>query len=856
MQSARWTALAAIGALWAGAVAVQTAGPGAAVAPLPAADGQQPPLVDFASEIRPLIEENCLECHNQDKRKGGLALQTYDDILEGGRSGPIVRPGRGADSLMLHRLRGDIEPQMPDGELALFDDEIALIQRWIDQGARPDPASPPAPPPWEAPLELTRPSVPDVRWAGWERPLDRLVANYLAEHGASEAPAVVSDARFARRAYLDTWGLLPAPGDLEAFLADARPDKRDRLVARLLANEDNYAEHWISFWNDLLRNEDGVNYYSEDAGRKSITSWLLPALQQNLPYDRFVTKLLDPAEEGDPAGFLIGVNWRGERSAAVTPWMQASQNTAQVFLGVNLKCNACHDSFVSRWKLMDAYSMAAFFSPEPRLQLFRCDVARDEYATPGFLYPSLNREPASASLDDRRAAVAAIVTDPRNGRMPRTIVNRVWERLLGRGIVPDSDEMDGKPWSPEVLDWVASDFVDSGYDLRHLIATIIQSRAYQMPAVAREREPSARKYVFEGPELRRLTAEQFVDVIGTITGEWSVYPVRTPPAPRPAASPPASGRSAAAATEPPDPLAPLPNAVDSDARASGAYGRQWRAASTDLTRALGRPIRDQVISVRPTRATTLQMLELLNGRDLNRWLLRGAQRMLDALPPEPVSLYTKSVGGRNVQTRVFDVDVSRVSRLWLVVEDTGSNAPERVQPVWSGVVLVDADGRETPLTSLTPAQATGLRQGSGPPTLNGTPAPGLRVSAPSRLMYDLSGRQAMRLRGTMGVENEADEIGSTLNPALRFYVFDQPPNMDQLVPVAGAAPEQPTMAGASAAAIADRVFGETLGRAPSEDERRLAVAALRPEPGSALSARGLADLLWAVMMKPEFQLIY
>ena len=86
-----------------------------------------------------------------------------------------------------------------------------------------------------------------------------------------------------------------------------------------------------------------------------------------------MTKLLNPQSPGDPDGFLVGVNWRGETSAAVTPWMQASQNTAQVFLGVNLKCNACHDSFVSHWKLKDAYALAGYFSPDPKLQLYRCD---------------------------------------------------------------------------------------------------------------------------------------------------------------------------------------------------------------------------------------------------------------------------------------------------------------------------------------------------------------------------------------------------------------------------------------------------------------------------------------------------
>ena len=88
----------------------------------------------------------------------------------------------------------------------------------------------------------------------------------------------------------------------------------------------------------------------------------------------------------------------------------------------------------------------------------------------GFLFPELNRPLASASAADRRATAAAIFTDPRNGRVPRTLVNRIWQKLMGRGIVENVDEMDGEPWSPELLDWLASDFVASGYDLKALIA--------------------------------------------------------------------------------------------------------------------------------------------------------------------------------------------------------------------------------------------------------------------------------------------------------------------------------------------------------------------------------------------------
>jgi hypothetical protein len=813
-----------LGCIWTLVLIARVQGGSGGAQARPATSG----TIDFASQVEPLLRANCLECHSQDKRKGGLSLTTYADVLDGGRSGAVVRPGNGAGSLIFHRITGTVGDQMPLDELPLSEAEVALIRTWIDEGARPTPAAPAAPPPWEAPMALEKPPVPAVVWTRWSSPLDRLLASYLDKRGTRE-PALVPDATFVRRAYLDIWGLLPSPEAVDAFLADRTPDKRARLVQTLLADDDKYAQHWISFWNDLLRNEDGVTYFSETAGRKSITDWLRASLTANLPYDQFVTRLLNPSGPADPEGFLTGVNWRGETSAAVTPWMQASQNTAQVFLGVNLKCNACHDSFVNKWKLKDAYALAAFFSPEPKLQLFRCDVARDEFAEPGFLYPELHRVPVSSSLADRRAAAAAIFTDPRNGRMPRTLVNRIWTRLLGRGIVPNSDEMDGKPWSPDMLDWLASDFVDHQYDVKHLIATILSSRAYQMPAVTRAGEPPVRDYVFAGPEVRRLTAEQFADAVGVITGEWSVH---VP-----------AGRGAAG----PRPL------TASDPVTAGVYGREWLAASTKLTRALGRPIRDQIISHRPVQATTLQALELVNGEMLTDRLARGARRMLGELPPEPTSLFNAAIAGRNPSARAFDIDVTAVPKLWLIVRDTGSNAPERVQPAWMQAELVRADGTSVPLSSISPAEASGLR---GTVPTNGTPER-LQVTNPSRLVYDLSGRNVARFRGSVDIENARSEIGSTLNPAVRFFVFAAEPTTDRLVPPAATPPLPPPPPVTSAAQAVDRVFRMALGRAPTAAERRTAESGIAaPSQSGRVSAEGLADLLWAVLMKPEFQLIY
>ena len=404
------------------------------------------------------------------------------------------------------------------------------------------------------------------------------------------------------------------PKNCARFLDDRGLDKRRRLVERLLGDSRQYSENWISYWNDLLRNEEGVTYHSETAGRKSITAWLVSALESNLPYNQWVSRLLNPQGPADPEGFLIGVNWRGTVSASQSPAVQAAQNTAQVFLGINLKCNSCHDSFISKWKLKDAYALAAYFSSEEQLRLYRCDVAQEQFASAGFLFPELNRAPASGAVADRRAAAAAIFTDPRNGRMPRTLVNRIWQKLMGRGIVENVDEMDGEPWSPELLDLLASDFVAGGYDLKALIARILESRTYQMPAVARTGE-AEKEYVFRGPELRRLTAEQFSDAVAAITGDWQVLAGR--------------GGGGGGANNQPVPVPP------------GSYVRGWRIAGSSLERALGRPIRDQVYSTRDTQATTIQALELVNGETLTHWLWRGARKMLGELAAEPAALMAR-----------------------------------------------------------------------------------------------------------------------------------------------------------------------------------------------------------------------
>jgi mono/diheme cytochrome c family protein len=814
--------------------------------------------IDYNRDVHAVLAARCLVCHGQQKRSGGLSLATYSDVLNGGRSGAAIKPGDSADSLLIRRITTTSgAARMPIGGPALNPSEIGILTTWIDQGARPAANAAPAKAKWEAPLALTRPKTPDSPWKNWSQPLDRFTASYLARHGVAEPP-LVSDAVYARRAYLDVQGLLPPPGKLA---------KRADLAVQLLSEKQKYAEHWISFWNDLLRNEEGVTYHSETAGRKSITGWLLEALLANKPYNEWVLKLLNPTEPSDPDGFLTGVNWRGTVSASQTPALQAAQNTAQIFLGVNLKCNACHDSFISKWKLKDAYGLAAYFSTEEKLQLYRCDIAQKEYVGAGFLFPELDRPSPSLAPADRRATAAAIFTDPRNGRLPRTLVNRVWQRLMGRGIVENVDEMADEPWNPELLDWLASEFVSSGYDLKALISTILQSRTYQMPAVARK-EGAAKEFVFKGPEIRRLTAEEFSDAVAAITGEWQVVAGRGSGGPGRSGPLLISGSPVDGAGVRPPPLAvpakpartnttaavPLP--VTPSTIPAGNYSRGWRIPGSSLERALGRPIRDQVYSTRDTQATTTQALELVNGETLTHWLWRGAQAMLGELPAEPVSLYARQATLNRGPQAAFDVDISHSKKLYLIVQDSLSTAPDKAAPLWVNPVLIGPAG-ETPLSSLTPIEDAGLRNDPAPVSIVGiaeSGVPALRVKLASEVVYDIAGKGFTHFKAAPG--QETIPLGQGENVQARFYVFDQKPSMDRLVPPK---PEKPLPAGPvlkTAAEAVDRVYQYALGRAPTPAERQVAEAALRsPGRESKPSASGLADLLWSVMMTPEFQLI-
>ncbi|MBX3438250.1 MAG: DUF1553 domain-containing protein, partial [Planctomycetaceae bacterium] len=254
-----------------------------------------------------------------------------------------------------------------------------------------------------------------------------------------------------------------------------------------------------------------------DDGRRQITEWLYESLLTNKPYDQFVRELITP--EPRAAGFIRGIKWRGDVNTSQATEIQFAQSVGQVLLGINMKCASCHDSFIDRWTLDETYNFAAIYATGP-LEVHRCDVPAGRFAQPAWLFPELGAVDPSADQPERLRQLAELMTHPDNGRLTRTIVNRIWQRMMGRGIVHPVDAMQTRPWSEDLLDFLAGDFVEHGYDLKHTIELIASSQAYQSEVAAIECPLAADEYLFTGPLARRMTAEQFVDAIHSLGRTW------------------------------------------------------------------------------------------------------------------------------------------------------------------------------------------------------------------------------------------------------------------------------------------------------------------------------------------------
>ena len=546
--------------------------------------------VDFAHQVAPILRKHCVECHGGRRSEGDFSVNTRELISKD----DAVVPGDSAGSRIVDLITSsNADERMPKDKPPLSPDEIKTLRAWIDAGATWEAGFTFAPKDYEPPLRPRRPELPAVT-EGRTNPIDRIVDAYLSQHNVAR-PQPLSDAEFLRRVYLDLVGLLPTPDALHAFLANTDPAKREQVVDELLSNRQAYAEHWLSFWNDLLRNDyQGTGYI--DGGRTQISAWLYRSLLENKPFDQFTRDLIAPAPES--AGFIRGIKWRGNVNASQRPEVQFAQNVGQVFLGLNLKCASCHDSFIDRWKLSETYGLAAIYADAP-LEINRCDKPTGTMAQAAWLFPELGQINPAAPKDERLKRLAELMTDRENGRFTRTIVNRIWHRFMGRGIVHPVDAMQTAPWSDDLLDYLAVELADHGYDLKSTMRLIVTSRAYQSQALALDAQPKGPEFVYGGPIAKRMTAEEFSDALWQLTDTGPESPHKTV-------------------------AAFLPKDEQKDRK-------EYRAALVTcdlLMRSLGRPNREQVVSERPSLLTTLQALDLSNSELLATTLKRGAANVL------------------------------------------------------------------------------------------------------------------------------------------------------------------------------------------------------------------------------------
>ena len=353
--------------------------------------------------------------------------------------------------------------------------------------------------------------------------VDEMIDAKLKKLKLQPAP-LADDATFLRRVSLDLTGQTPTPEAIRAFLADPTPTrlKRQKMIDKLLASP-AYVDHWTVKWGDLLQNS---RKYLGEKGAFGFREWIRASLETNKPWDRLVRELITSrgSSYDNPAANFFRITKDAK---------PAMEKTTQVFLGVRMVCAQCHDHPFEKWTQNQYYEMAAFLSPvgvRPGYEVGE-DIIYDQRAgydmkhpkdgrvvAPKFLIASAG--PISIPSDERRRdAYAQWLTAKENPFFARSTANRIWSYFFGRGIIDPVDDIraSNPPVNPALLDALTRDFLDRNFDLRHLMRTITNSRAYQASIDANEwNATDTENFARQFP--RRLSAEQLMDAVALATG--------------------------------------------------------------------------------------------------------------------------------------------------------------------------------------------------------------------------------------------------------------------------------------------------------------------------------------------------
>lgn len=354
--------------------------------------------------------------------------------------------------------------------------------------------------------------------------IDRLVQDTLG----SEVPELVDDYAFLRRLSLDAVGAVPTIEEVRNYLSDSPQVRRRNAISRLLS-DDRWADHWVSYWQDVLAENPGI-LKPKLNNTGPFRWWIYESFLDNKPIDRFVTELImmrGSKYAGGPAGFAMATE-------NDVPMAAKAHVIGQAFLGVQMKCARCHDSPQHDLRQEELFSLAAMLNRGPQkvpttssiptegvdLSSLAVQVTLQPGSSVAPVWPFQNIAAAEVppallrDPQDSREKLAAIVTSYTNLRFAEVIVNRLWHRYLGRGIVDSVDDWEHATChSPELLRHLAHELIGSGYDLKHVSRLIFQSRTYQ--AIASGKDDGSPLL----PVRRRMTAEQIVDSLFTLSGK-------------------------------------------------------------------------------------------------------------------------------------------------------------------------------------------------------------------------------------------------------------------------------------------------------------------------------------------------
>jgi Protein of unknown function (DUF1549)/Protein of unknown function (DUF1553)/Planctomycete cytochrome C/F5/8 type C domain len=395
--------------------------------------------VSFQREIAPLFQKHCLNCHSGPRAKGGLDLSTRDLLVAGGANGPVVVPGKSAESAMIRLVS---EKKMPP-KSPLAPEAVTLLRKWVDEGAAWEGGSLQAAPPdpskragadWWSLQPIRRPTVPRPRDRDWaSNPIDAFVKSALEAKQLDPNPA--TDPRtLIRRVSMDLTGLWPSPEEVDVFVDDRTPDAYERLVDRLLASP-AYGERWARHWLDVVRFGESHGYEMNTLRTNAwpYRDWAIRAFNSDLPFERFVFEQLagDTLAEADnltasATGFLVGgahdlvgnQTEEGKRQQRSDDLFDMVSTTSTAFLGLTVGCARCHDHKFDPIAQRDFYAMEAIFAgvehaERPLRRTKRAD-RHDEAAAIRARLTELDRQ-----IDDAEPLAAPIAT----GKSTRPAVN-------------------------------------------------------------------------------------------------------------------------------------------------------------------------------------------------------------------------------------------------------------------------------------------------------------------------------------------------------------------------------------------------------------------------------------------------